>query len=380
MTFKNISKFGFVAIFFLIILVIFGNNLTHVITDGISTEKRALAVCPDYRKTKEEKIAGYFKREVGSVSDFEKCFDDNLSFRNYIISLTNFAKVKYFGISPVGNIEKGLQDWYFYNEPGIVKTFSGERQYSDIEKLKIKEILIKRIELMKAKNIEYVQIVVPNKLTMYSEFLPKALIKKNNDTTLVQYSKIAELIDGFKFLNLKPELLNAKGSSQIFYKTDSHWNHNGMILGYNKLFEMLGDKVKFAGVSNFTQSIKDHVGDLSFFMNTRDYIKDTDQKFYSINEPKAINQNSILSYSTIEDTGEKVEYEKWVNSNLNLPKAVLIGDSYTDAMRPLLAENFGEMHYYKNTNGFAYKEIEKIKPDVVIQIFNESQLINVPKN
>jgi alginate O-acetyltransferase complex protein AlgJ len=380
MTFKNISNFGFVTIFFLIILVIFGNNLTHLIADGVSTEKRTLAICPVLTKSNEEKIREYSNRIFNGAKDFEKCFDDNLSFRNYIISLTNFAKVKYFGISPVGNIEKGLQDWFYYNEPGIVKTFSGERRYTEQEKSNLKQILQKRLEFLNSKNIEYVQIVVPNKLTMYPEFLPKSIAKINDDTALVQYSKIAESIKGFKLINLKPNLQKSKESNPIFYKTDSHWNHNGMIVGYEKLAELLGGKIKMIDSNSFKRLTEDHVGDLSFFMNTRSYILDIGQKFFQVTEPKSANQNKILSYQTIEDTGEKVEYEKWINSNPNLPSAVLIGDSYTDAMRPFLAENFGEMYYYKNTNGFAYNEIEKIKPDVVIQIFNESQLINVPKN
>jgi alginate O-acetyltransferase complex protein AlgJ len=380
MTLKNISNFGFVIVFFLIILVIFGNNLTHLVADGVSTEKRTLATCPQLTKSNDEKIREYSNRIFNGVKDFEKCFDDNLSFRNYIISLTNFAKVKYFGISPVGNIEKGLQDWFYYNEPGIVRTFSGERQYTEQEKSNLKQILQKRIEFLNSKNIQYVQIVVPNKLTMYPEFLPKTITKQNDDTALAQYSKIAESISGLKFVNLAKELQKTKLYSQIFYKTDSHWNHTGMILGYNKVVDFLVGKIKMLNSNSFNQTVKEHVGDLSFFMNTINYIKDDNQLFYEVKNPQAINQNKSLSHQIIEDTGEKVEYEKWINPNINLPKAVLIGDSYTDAMRPFLAENFGELYYYKNTNGFAYNEIEEIKPDVVIQIFNESQLINVPKN
>jgi alginate O-acetyltransferase complex protein AlgJ len=380
MTMKNISNFGFVAIFFLIIVVIFGNNFAHVFSDGISTEKRALAVCQDITKSKQERIIEYTSRIFNGVKDFEKCFDDNLSFRNYIISLTNYAKVRYFGLSPASNIVKGVDDWYFYNEPGIVQTYSGQRQYSQDEKAKLKDLITKRVAFMKAQNIEYVQIVVPNKLTMYSEYLPKSIVKLNQETALVQYSNIAQSIPNFNFYNLKDSLFEVKQKNQIFYKTDSHWNHTGILYAYDKLTKQLEGKISLKPSASFQKLIKNHSGDLSFFMNTLDYIKDFDQTFYKIANPTAANQNLYPTPITLDGFKDKLFYEKWENPDKSLPKAIIIGDSYTDEMRPFLAENFSEMTYYKATNDFVYTEIIKSKPDVVIQIFNESQLVSLPNN
>ena len=371
-------KFSLVIAWFTIIVVIFSNNILHVFGDSISTEKRVLATCPTVEKATDARPKDYLRQLKNYPGDFDKCFNDHFSFRNNLVSLVNLTKIKVFNTSPVGNIEIGKDGWYFYNTPGMKNTYDGSVRYSENDKLKINEVLDKRTAFLKNLGIDYTLMVAPDKLTMYPEKLPPTYKKFSSETALDDYSGILDSTKNLNFVNLKPFLEEEKKSGDIFFKTDSHWNSKGALKAYEQLVHIYQDnpKIKFQQISTTNAVKRNYAGDLSYFMNTLDYIYDADQTYFLTSTNTATRIVENLQYTMLD--GHKVEYEKWENSNKTLPKLVLIGDSFTDAMRKWLAENFSEVNYYKNTNGFAYQEISKDKPDLVLQIFNEAQLVNVP--
>ena len=342
------------------ILGVFANNYLHIIRDAKSTEKRDLAACP----------TNYL--EIKAIAAFEKCFDDNFSFRNKAIKEMSLAKLEVFDKPTLGNISKGKNDWFYYNNAEYIEQVTGKRKYIESEKTEIKEALKSRKEFFETNKIDYQMLVVPSKLSIYPENFDRP-ITVSDQTILNEFQSMAKEVR-FDALILKSELLEQKNTEQVFHPNDSHWNYNGMIVAYAKLVE----RFDLVPVKDLTKVNYDHRGDIPFVLNVFDSYVDKNVDKY---EPRKPTSKPELDYNTSYElpNGKKVEYQRWVNSNKNLPKLVLFGDSFSDIMRPLLAENYSELYFYKTYKDFPRAELERIKPDKVIYVFNEFQLLDMPE-
>jgi alginate O-acetyltransferase complex protein AlgJ len=348
------------------------NNSLHIFSDNPSTEKRDLAVCPSFLKPKESSIKDYFGNFAMVHTDFEKCFGDNFSLRNRIIKWMNLGRLIAFDKPSLSNVTKGKDDWFFYNNKDSVDQVEGKKQYSELEITKIKQNLQLRKDYFQKNNIEYQVIIVPSKLTIYPEYFGSK-VEVSGDTLVESYTKIAQEV-GYNITNLKPVLQSLKSKERVFYSNDSHWNYDGMVHGYNILAERFGlIKSEF-----LNKSTENHRGDIPFILNIFDYYQDQNQTKLESKNPQSkpeIDHNIAFELKN----GSKIEYQKWINSSKELPKAVLFGDSFTDIMRPILAENFSELYFYKTQKDFPKEELDRIKPDVVIYVFNEFQLVDTPE-
>ena len=202
---------------------VFANNYLHIIRDAKSTEKRDLAACPtDYL-------------EIKAIAAFEKCFDDNFSFRNKAIKEMSLAKLEVFDKPTLGNVSKGKNDWFYYNNAEYIEQVTGVKKYSRDEKSKVKEALKSRKEFFDQNKIDYQMLVVPSKLSIYPENFDRP-ITVSNQTRMEEFDVIAQEV-GFQSTDLKKQLLEQKNIEQVFHPNDSHWNYNGMIVAYAKLVE-----------------------------------------------------------------------------------------------------------------------------------------------
>jgi alginate O-acetyltransferase complex protein AlgJ len=369
---NSVFNFVFLITVFVLIAGFVVNNTLHIFSDNPSTEKRDLAVCPSFFKPKESSIKDYFASFATVHTDFEKCFGDNFSFRNKVIKWMNLGRLIAFDKPSLGNVTKGSNDWFFYNNKEYIDQVQGMRQYSDVERSKIKQNLQLRKDYFQKNNIEYQVIIVPSKLTIYPEYFG-SMVKVSSDTLVESYTKIAQEV-GYNITNLKPVLESLKSKERVFYSNDSHWNYDGMVHAY----DILANQFDLIQPTSLSKTIENHYGDIPFLLNIFDYYQDRDQTKL---EPKNSQSKPEIDHNIPFElkNRSKVEYQKWINKNQNLPKVVLFGDSFTDIMRPILAENFSELYFYKTQKDFPKEELDRINPDVVIYVFNEFQLVDTPE-
>ena len=241
---------------------------------------------------------------------------------------------------------KGKEGWLFLGNHHN-QTVAKRRLAFEPSSKKISDELARFESLAKQgmeSNTKVALLVGSNKSSVYTEYLPNEMNPSDR-----RYSTfITDELKGIQNLVVTDPtdlLVNAKSKEGILYwRTDTHWNQKGSYLAFKSLMGELSLKVPSVEFSN---SNKTHSGDLikiselsSFPLSVGD-----DWIFTVLNEsdfeitPKAEQKDS----SNIFKTG----WEGVVKNakGLNDLSIWVVGDSFTNAVKPYINASFREIRY-----------------------------------
>lgn len=250
-------------------------------------------------------------------------------------------------------------------------------------------VLAKRRDLLNAKGSEYMKIVVPEKATIYPEFLPK-IFKGAQPKADRPANQIASRgLDSFLFL--EETLKDAKSLGQLYFRGDSHTNWFGAYFVYHAIISRMNEILKKnrcvkkspLPLSELQPFLKAYGGDLYTQL-------DDEMKSYFGRAWKSLNLGDELEYTVglkISDhvrtarpahvepeIADKImgrETFRFVNDDQSLPKAVIFRDSTSQFIVDLLAEHFSSSLFIWH-KGLVYEDIiEREKPDIVLHIMAE---------
>jgi hypothetical protein len=192
-----------------------------------------------------------------------------------------------------------------------------------------------------------------------------------------QISRLDQLTDYLRknteinLLDLRPLFADVSRSSQIYYKSDAHWNCLGAYYGSNELLTQISEihpEMQTHPLTDFefgtmTDSTLDIAGAMGLALQEESVI--LTPKFSTGSISHAIYKNN--------DTMKVA-----VNSQTDLPSALIIHDSfYTECLYQFLEPQFSRVissHYEKALFSDYMKLIETEKPDVVIVEFAERHI------
>ena len=229
------------------------------------------------------------------------------------------------------------------------------------------------------RGIYYLLTITPGKESLYSEFLPDSVIASTNLTAKDQFIAAVNPELDIDILDLKPVLLANKSRGQLCYKTDSHWNYLGAMIACQAIIEKLREK--FTNIPEFDENaftlIEGNEGTCDLSGKTRlnyidgKYVENVEHIEQSVAvcaisvryEKKAI---ELLEhpYKELSKTRPTRLFKN--EQSANLPRAIIIRDSYADWMIPFLSEYFSECLFV----WARYVEqavVESFKPDVIIE-------------
>jgi alginate O-acetyltransferase complex protein AlgJ len=362
---SKINKYILILTITTIIALIGVNNLFHLSKDTISTEKSTVSNCSSIKQD--------FKQLITTPSKIDNCITQNFSIKNRMIEFINYQRFNTFSTLTGKNVTKGLNNNLFYTDKNTLDISNGKSQFTKVEKAKTIEVLSARQSYMASNNINYLNYIIPNKNTIYSNYLP-SMKTQNIFTRLDDYN---ELLNESKLniTNLKPEFLQLKDTRNLYYSNDSHWNLNAIEVAYNTIANQLRmqgfNNIK--SYSSFEQITKSHIGDIPYYLGFPNQYVEKNAVKINLDSLQAKTINSTITPFKL-TSGISVESQKYINNNKNLPKLLLLGDSYTDELRPLLAESFAELQFIKSYSEFPYEFIEEYKPNIIISLFNENNL------
>lgn len=286
--------------------------------------------------------------------EYETYFGDHLGFRCSLIRLNNVLRVNLLGVSPVPSVVMGKDSWLFYRSEVFPDGFTfndhcGLIPLSEAELERLRERIEWNHEFFSANGIFYLAVIVPNKNTIYEEYLPESIKRNGKPTRLDQFTEYMRTHSRVKVLDLRSALFEAKKLHPIYYKTDSHWNDYGAYRGYR---EIVGELSRvFPGIELI--SIKDGVvsvrksspgGDLTQMLLMDDLI---DEEFGTAFE--------------IQPNGR----------GRKLRKLVFRHDSFGDNLYRYLYPHFERVVGVAPFVPFKYDKILAEKPEVVLHVFAE---------
>ncbi len=267
--------------------------------------------------------------------------------------------------------------------------FFGEKSWSASALNAAVQTMKDRAQWMTEQNISYIKIIVPEKVAVYPEYLPKVFspqrIAESRPAILLSHS--------CDFVHYPQDiLLDAKSYGFLYFRGDSHANWLGAFFLYQEIVTLLS-KIKFSRPVTrkpafplwaFKVELASYAGDL--FVQLDPELKN---HFSGAWEPLQLGGNKIeyLIKYTLADEHRKAkrlpvaqellqllgdrETFRYSHPDKSLPKAVIFRDSTSEYLVECLAEHFSESLFVWH-KGMVYEDIVKSEnPDLVLHIMAE---------
>jgi hypothetical protein len=358
-------------IFCLAIFIPFYIGIFEIDKEISKVEKRKLSQIPKMPKT------------ITEVKIFPKLFDtyysDHFGLRDWF---TKYYKVvKYsLGDSPSEDVTIGKNGWLFlgsmkkgYNKfRDPIGDFRNVNLYSQKALKEFAKYMTGLKSWLNDRGIEYIFVIAPNKHTVYFDELPDYISKVN------EYSATDQLIGYLKqytdvpVIDLRSKLINEKDKYQLYYKTDTHWNHYAAnIAQYEIMLEI--EKLFPKQIQPEMIDLKDGVrdgGDLANFMGVH--------IFKELN-PQPIFEQTCTPKKYVHDKKGHPKYTMICeDQKLN---AIIFRDSFFSALQPYFSRKFKRSTYIWEKLNYSslIKYIKLEKPNIIIEEWVERSLPYVPK-
>ena len=302
-----------------------------------NTEKRALASFPE--------IPFNSKTLLQFPKGFEDYYNDHFGFRDVLTRRYHREMKKRFGQSGIPEVIIGKEGWYFYAADQLLDDFRGLLPLTEKQLNSWREDHVRKRNWLAKQGIRYLLVLVPDKQTIYPEYLPDYFRKAKGTTRIEQLMEYLKQDRDVTILDLRPSLLNAKSEKRLYQKTDSHWNDYGAFVGYKEMMNRISqwfpkEQFKFDFYFHPDRVTERPGGDLVRMLGLHETIKEVwpllkERHFCS--QPLKPN----VEMENQEMIGEPF-MEGCKDANL---RALVFRDSFFELVRPFLSENFQQVVY-----------------------------------
>jgi alginate O-acetyltransferase complex protein AlgJ len=313
---------------------------------------------PEPETTENRELAQKPSGDFGSLGEYaegwERYIIDNFGFRPYLIRWNSILKLTFLQVSPVPGVILGKDSWLFYDAEALadgntINDFRGMIPLRQAELVKLQHRLEANQRVFARSNIPYLVVIVPNKSTIYGEYLPDNIRKYRTVTRLEQLMKHMREHSRVKILDLREALFRAKNEYPVYLKTDSHWNSYGAYVGYAAIMRQL---------SSYFPALEAVPVENGRIMTERSPIGGDLAQMLFLQDAMAEENDTRFSLS-------------------NLPPEPVMGtlifrhDSFGDSLYPFFRRHFKELINIAPFAPYPFQTILDKHPQVVLHVFAE---------
>ena len=319
-------------------------------------------------------------------SKLENALLDRIGFRCEALQVRLLWKYGLFGQLPSGLVVLGSNHWLYLDASHSIRPNWNEPLRQRIVQTNL-DRLRQRRDWLAARGIPLWVVLAPEKQTIHPESAPARFLERWNEEigtfnqelarNQLQPDKRLDLIDLRTFLSQI-----AQSGQCLAYRTDSHWNLQGMIHGLRPIvarLRQIDDSSESESSDSWVDLFrvdstipKEQPFDLTRIAGLSEpWIRRTglsrpfDEPFDSLiwNHPHTVIQ--------VESSDSTINHYRCKAASLrNRPRVVLLHDSFFTSATRLLAHECSEIIGVFQ-NEFPAKLIEEFKPDLVIQALSE---------
>ena len=215
-----------------------------------------------------------------------------------------------------------------------------------------------------AAGLRYEMVFAPDTHAVYREDIPLL-------DSIENVRPIQQIIADYTGNNLHyplEEMREARKFGEVCQFTDSHWSAFGAFVAYRALIQKIGLNVPVPDEEDYKLQDKSLVGDLGLKFDPPRSGRTTEVIFTQ--HSRKVWNNSV---------NNRGHMSLWVGSKRNLPKALLLTDSYGWKFQTFLAQSFSDL-FVVHSPIFEKEAVERFKPDVVISLLAERFAYKVPND
>lgn len=263
----------------------------------------------------------------------------------------------------------GKGDWLILADRASLDDYQRVNLFTDEDLFQIQQRLDSIDTYLQSQGIRFMVMVVPNKNTIYPEYVPAGIPVIGSQSRLDQLIAYQQSHGGVQVLDLRPALLEARKQRMLFYRTDTHWNPYGAFTGYQQVMAALQKdfpNLKAHSLEDYRYGFdSNHLGDLSVA-----WVQSIQpEPFFELAPrfPSAINRLELLE-------GRRLYSFRYNDiASQDLPRAVIYHDSFMAWLSPFLTEHFSKATYIWQEN-IKLPLIVSEHPDIVIYEVTERYL------
>ncbi len=143
-----------------------------------------------------------------------------------------------FGAPVSGKVVVGESGWLFFAEGLLDRPRESSRYWQ--ERLENQAALLESLEgAVTALGARFLVVPVPDKHTIYPEYLPAWLRERRPDSN---HARLVKALQDRRVavLDVEEPLLRLKQSAPVYYRTDTHWTPIGALAAFNLIVERMG--------------------------------------------------------------------------------------------------------------------------------------------
>lgn len=344
----------------------FLNTQFNLFPDKESSENRRLAPTPHVDITYLDPLP----------KEFEAWYTDHFSFRNLLIATHSKLSLSIFKRPPEGHHSlPGLDQWIFL-DMNSVDNYYGRNPYPAYQLEELGKELQRRKDTLEALNCYFLFCLIPNKISIYPEFLPDYLKGDPGQSRSDQLLNYLDSQTDVPFLDLRGPLLARKAETDLplFFKLDNHWNEYGAFEAQSIMVEHLQSifpQLVPLSKEEIKIEMKIHNrGNLAVALDIATY-RDT---FPDISFHSPAIQVQDPAYLVPDSFGFQKEYvQLFRTQDHTLPKLMIIHDSFGLPLIPFLAPHFRETISFFDEWKYRLKldVVKKERPDIFILAIEE---------
>jgi len=258
----------------------------------------------------------------------------------------------------------GRDGWLFLTGDGSLMDFQNTNPLNKKKLAKLQRNLHQLNMQLRQKGITLLVVIPPNKSTVYSQFMPEQIPVIGQKSSLDQFVEYMKLNGDAFVLDLRQTLLDASGSREVYYKTDTHWNDVGAYYGYAAIMQTLAvdyPELVPHPLSDFEYThVADSVHELPLLMGLSSYKEANFDLFPNFEVQLKAEEISLPDGRYIRTV---------TNTDQQLPKLLVFGDSFYGPLAHFIEPHFSRV----KTIPFTYKSgvwsldwIAQENPDIVI--------------
>lgn len=310
----------------------------------------------DYPESGRFSPVDVFKASNYLPGRLEKYFNQNFRLRDWLVHVNYWFRLNVAGEKDFHDVLLGNDGWLYYSGERNLDYYQHTPLLSQSQITMMMDQLTETQKDLTKKNIKFLIVVAPNKETIYPEYLP-AEIQQSGDVSILDQILKANKIYRLPIVDLRPALLEAKKDTQVYYRTDTHWNPEGAFAAYQEIADEL--QKMFPAISSypmkeFRKTPEKISGDLAVMLTMKTELAEESWEM----EPLFIRKAESTSFGD----GYHITSTTDVSS---LPKAVIFRDSFYNGLQPYLAEHFKQAILVRSFK-VDMPLIDQEKPDVVI--------------
>jgi alginate O-acetyltransferase complex protein AlgJ len=301
-------------------------------------------------------------------SEYQDYFSNHFFLRDRGVIWINEI-LSHFGSRTFHDVLVGKNGWLYLTDEDNLSYYQCDQPFTPAELERIVARVKDLRDFSRENGAEFVLLIAPDKESIYPEYLPDGIQKSGKTCRLDQALQTLKEA-GLGAPDLRVPLREQKTKSQVYFKTDTHWNDTGAFLVYQTIFSDLKKRFPTAEIwtpSDFKPSLEEKSGDLAHLIPLLRPITETTMVLEPARERKAVVSQGGDTKTMVSESG--------ISSN---PNAVIFRDSFFMGLLPFFAESFNRA-VYRWSFDFDHDLIRTEKPNLVIYELAERYLGNLAR-